>query len=145
MGARLVEECIRFARRAGYAAIILWTYDALDAARRIYERAGFARLKSKRPHHSFSRDLVEEIWARGALAVARTRWANVRSIQPSEPTQPRQFAVLSRAGAPRRSCARPLPPRRRGGPQGAAQRRTALALGRDPGDRLHRALVVLRR
>ena len=41
IGSRLVEEVLRFARRAGYSDITLWTNDVLARARRIYQRAGF--------------------------------------------------------------------------------------------------------
>src|SRR5438552_1992983 len=41
IGARLVRECLGFARRAGYRKIMLWTNDVLHAARHIYEQADF--------------------------------------------------------------------------------------------------------
>jgi DNA-binding MarR family transcriptional regulator/GNAT superfamily N-acetyltransferase len=63
VGTRLVDECLRFARRSGYRLITLWTNDVLLAARRIYERAGF-RCDRREPHHSFGRDLVGEYWSR---------------------------------------------------------------------------------
>jgi GNAT superfamily N-acetyltransferase len=62
LGARLVDECIAFARRAGYRELSLWTNDVLVHARRIYERAGFA-LVAEEPHHSFGHDLVAQTWS----------------------------------------------------------------------------------
>jgi DNA-binding MarR family transcriptional regulator/GNAT superfamily N-acetyltransferase len=61
LGARLVDECIRFARSAGYRKIVLWTQSELLAARRVYERAGFKRRAAK-PHRSFGRKLIAETW-----------------------------------------------------------------------------------
>ncbi len=61
IGKRLVEECIRFARRTGYKKITLWTQSILLAARHIYKQAGFRCVRKKR-HHSFGKDLVAETW-----------------------------------------------------------------------------------
>jgi DNA-binding MarR family transcriptional regulator/GNAT superfamily N-acetyltransferase len=61
IGRRLVEECSRFARTAGYRRIVLWTNSILISARRIYEAAGYRLVKSE-PHHSFGQDLVGETW-----------------------------------------------------------------------------------
>ncbi|HEV2451760.1 MAG TPA: helix-turn-helix domain-containing GNAT family N-acetyltransferase [Streptosporangiaceae bacterium] len=63
IGARLVEECLSFARSAGYQRMTLWTQDCLVDARRIYQRAGF-RLAAEGRHHSFGHDLVEQTWTR---------------------------------------------------------------------------------
>jgi DNA-binding MarR family transcriptional regulator/GNAT superfamily N-acetyltransferase len=61
IGSRLVSECVRFARQAGYKKMVLWTQSELDAARHIYKKAGF-QVVEKKKHHSFSKDLVAETW-----------------------------------------------------------------------------------
>ena len=63
IGRRLVGECVRFSRAAGYEKITLWTQSNLLAARHLYEAAGFTCL-SKEPHHRFGKDLVAETWER---------------------------------------------------------------------------------
>jgi len=73
IGRRLVEECIRFSRRAGYQKLTLWTQSVLYAARHIYKQAGFEVVHSEQ-HHSFGKDLTAETWE-----------LNVRSEQNAPP------------------------------------------------------------
>lgn len=61
IGTRLVAECVRFARRASFKKIVLWTQDELDAARHLYKKAGF-QVVEKKHHHSFGKDLTAETW-----------------------------------------------------------------------------------
>jgi DNA-binding MarR family transcriptional regulator/N-acetylglutamate synthase-like GNAT family acetyltransferase len=61
LGRLLVDECIRFARHAGYRGIRLWTQQNLVAARHIYARAGFRMIHGE-PHPNFGHDLVSESW-----------------------------------------------------------------------------------
>jgi DNA-binding MarR family transcriptional regulator/GNAT superfamily N-acetyltransferase len=61
LGAQLTDECIRFARRAGYRKITLWTHRVLTAARHVYEKAGFKLTRSER-HRSWGKPVISEHW-----------------------------------------------------------------------------------
>lgn len=61
IGKRLVEECVRFARQAGYQKMTLWTQSNLYAARHIYKQSGFQVVREQQ-HHSFGKDLTAETW-----------------------------------------------------------------------------------
>ena len=62
LGARLVGECVRFARRAGYRS------SSCGPTTRSCTRAGStsgrgSRSRPRRPHHSFGHDLVGQHWS----------------------------------------------------------------------------------
>lgn len=61
IGTRLVDECLDFARAAGYKRVKLWTNDPLVAARHIYLSRGF-QLVEEEPHHSYGADLVGQVY-----------------------------------------------------------------------------------
>ncbi len=61
IGRRLVEECVRFARAAGYRRITLWTHGVLTAARAIYRQAGFT-LTEQWVHDEFGKPEASETW-----------------------------------------------------------------------------------
>lgn len=61
IGARLVNECIAFARAVGYQKLTLWTQANLDAAQHLYERSGF-RLVDEAKHQEFGVALVGRTW-----------------------------------------------------------------------------------
>ena len=60
-GRALVEECVRFARAAGYSEIVLWTHSILTAARRIYASVGFT-ITDTETHDEFGPELLGETW-----------------------------------------------------------------------------------
>jgi len=62
LGQRLVTACIRFARAAGYRKLVLWTQSELAAARAIYKKTGFRKVR-REPHRSFGKRLIGEYWA----------------------------------------------------------------------------------
>ena len=62
LGRRLVEECIAFSREKGYRKLVLWTHAQLDAARAIYAKTGFKKLKKTETHDSFGPKAVSEFW-----------------------------------------------------------------------------------
>jgi DNA-binding MarR family transcriptional regulator/N-acetylglutamate synthase-like GNAT family acetyltransferase len=61
LGTRLVDECLSFARYAGYRTVTLWTNSILEAAIHLYQNAGF-QLVDEEPHRSFGQDLVGQTW-----------------------------------------------------------------------------------
>jgi DNA-binding MarR family transcriptional regulator/GNAT superfamily N-acetyltransferase len=71
VGTVLVDECVDFARSAGYRAMELWTVSVLAPARRIYQRAGF-QLVEEDTAQRFGRELTGQTW-RLDLGQARGR------------------------------------------------------------------------
>jgi DNA-binding MarR family transcriptional regulator/ribosomal protein S18 acetylase RimI-like enzyme len=61
LGRRLVDEVVRFATKAGYKRLQLWTQSELTAARKIYRAAGFEIIGTEE-HESFGKKLNAEVW-----------------------------------------------------------------------------------
>jgi DNA-binding MarR family transcriptional regulator/N-acetylglutamate synthase-like GNAT family acetyltransferase len=61
LGRRLVEECIAFAKSAGYREVVLWTHAVLTAARKIYAATGFTIVETW-THDEFGKPEVSETW-----------------------------------------------------------------------------------
>ncbi|NUR30458.1 MAG: MarR family transcriptional regulator [Catenulispora sp.] len=62
VGRRLVEECVDFARKAGYRRMVLFTVDGLTAAHRIYRDMGF-EIVHQEAVQMWGHHLVEQEWA----------------------------------------------------------------------------------
>src|SRR5881275_553314 len=95
LGRRLVTECVRFARAAGYKRVALWTQQNLTAARHLYEQAGFKRA-AREPHRSFGKDLVAETWE---LELTRAAAAERKSAARPFPRLPRAIPTRRCGGA----------------------------------------------
>jgi DNA-binding MarR family transcriptional regulator/ribosomal protein S18 acetylase RimI-like enzyme len=61
IGQRLIDECLRFSKRNGYRKMKLWTQSHLNAARHLYEKAGF-QIVDRKPDFSFGQKVVSEVW-----------------------------------------------------------------------------------
>jgi len=62
VGSKLVDECLDFARRAGYRQVMLFTNSRLASARRIYDAKGF-ELRSEARNEIFGTESVgQELW-----------------------------------------------------------------------------------
>ena len=48
VGSRLLEAAVGFCRGRGFPGVSLWTFEGLDAARHLYERAGFRLAEQRR-------------------------------------------------------------------------------------------------
>ena len=83
IGARLVNESLRFARHAGYSKMTLWTRSGLGAADRVYENAGFQMIRRER----------HKEWGQG-----------VRPARPGSTTCSRRCGAPFPACPPRYSC-----------------------------------------
>lgn len=61
IGRALVDQCVGFARDAGYQRVMLWTQDVLTHARRLYESAGFMPAE-REAHNLFGTEMMGERW-----------------------------------------------------------------------------------
>ena len=61
IGNLLVEQCIKFARDAGYRDLVLWTHTVLSSARKIYAAHGF-EITSVEIHDEFGKPEQGESW-----------------------------------------------------------------------------------
>lgn len=61
IGTALLDECVRFARAAGYHKISVWTIEILHSARRLFTTAGF-RMAHKEERLEPGQRFADETW-----------------------------------------------------------------------------------
>lgn len=70
MGRKLLDEALAFCDGQGFEATQLWTFKGLDAARRLYEAAGFV-LADEQPGRQWGSEVVEQRFVRPRHAPSR--------------------------------------------------------------------------
>ncbi len=63
IGRQLLARALAFCDRQGFAETHLWTFQGLDAARRLYEAQGFA-LVEERPGRQWGEEVLEQRFVR---------------------------------------------------------------------------------
>jgi GNAT superfamily N-acetyltransferase len=61
IGSILFREALEFCRSSGYKRIYLWTFKGLDAARSLYEQAGF-KLREEHNVNQWGKKLTEQMF-----------------------------------------------------------------------------------
>ncbi|MCF8104401.1 MAG: GNAT family N-acetyltransferase [Desulfohalobiaceae bacterium] len=59
LGNRLLDEAMAFCKNMGYGRVYLWTFEGLQAARHLYEKAGF-KLKEQYQGRGWGRQVNEQ-------------------------------------------------------------------------------------
>nr|WP_256326533.1 helix-turn-helix domain-containing GNAT family N-acetyltransferase [Pseudomonas sp. NFACC13-1] len=68
-GRRLLAEAMKFCDEWGFSSTILWTFQGLDAARKLYEAFGF-RLEQEQEGQQWGRPVTEQCFVRPGPTVA---------------------------------------------------------------------------
>jgi GNAT superfamily N-acetyltransferase len=59
LGKKLISQAVEFCRKKKYPKVFLWTFEGLDAARRLYERENF-RLREAHAVDQWGRHIKEQ-------------------------------------------------------------------------------------